>query len=129
MVQATEFEFRLWKFISDYCFTTYMISLKASNSRDIRIEAAKRSIVWKYTARVIMVALFATKLLHLVHRATRPDVSAYFFFHSHILLYVVTGLICATAFIIMSNEALTFFNFQHAVCQKFLGKLIFRTLY
>lgn len=122
MIQATKFEFKLWKFICDCCFITYEIDLKTAPTGDIRIERKQRSIVWKCVLRVTIIALVAKKFLPLVHRVGSGDVTPHCFFHSQIMLFIGIGLFFATAVIFTSSEALTYFNFQHEVCQRFLGE-------
>lgn len=126
MARVREFEFKLMKFVYDYCFGAYMINLRASDTRDIRIQTAKRSAALKYAARVTLVALFAIKLLQLVRRMATEEVSSYSFVHVCILLQVATGLFCATSVIIKDDVAVAFFAFQHSVCQKFRGKSAFQ---
>ena len=121
MVKATNFELKLWKFFSDYCFVTFMIDLRTTDTRDIRVKQIKRSFVAKCMVRISQATLFAMKLFSLVYRMSKDETSSYYFFHSHVMLYVTTGLYSATAVTTKSDEALAYFNLQHAVCKQFLG--------
>ena len=102
-----------------------MIDLRMLNIPTIQITTTKRPVVGKLVCRVIHFALFAIKVLQLIFRTMRGDASTYYFFHSHVMLFVVTGVFYASAVINTSDEAVAYFNYHHFVCRKFLGKYIF----
>ena len=89
--------------------------------RNLRVKQIKRSFVAKCMVRISQATLFAMKLFSLVYRMSKDETSSYYFFHSHVMLYVTTGLYSATAVTTKSDEALAYFNLQHAVCKQFLG--------